>query len=546
MAVTLADQRTIVNEADATTGWTGSNTVSAATSEPTPIESTGQLGMVVSNATHNAYFTITSFDFTTNPSLIYLWIFHRAELDTTALGGIMIQLGDGTNRIGFHLAGSDVAAFRHDSGPVGWQCLLLDTDQLASYPQTAFAGTFASLNEGAITQIGVAYKTLVKSVGGTTNCFWDILRRGTVGQGLTVAGGTLGDPGIWSEIATGDRAIGNQQAFGVVRALGTGSYGVQGSVQFGHATANTYFSDANVTVVWEDRDINTDKYEMKLVGGTGTNEFYMVDSTLLVPTGVGGLLSVASYNVAEFSGVSFVGWSNGITFTSVVDALGCVFRGCGSVDAEGADLNDSTFTGSVAATNTSALIWDVATDPDGLLDGTSFTKGAGTTHGIEFGLTSPLTMTLRNVTFSGYNASNNQDDSAIHVKRTTGTVTINIIGGTSPSYRTDGATVDIVANPVTTTITVVDVTDGSPIENARVYLIADSGGPLTAGTAIIDKVLTDVNGEASDTRTFASDQPITGWVRKGSSPPRYQQGNITGTIDSATGLSLTVQMVPDE
>lgn len=196
--------------------------------------------------------------------------------------------------------------------------------------------------------------------------------------------------------------------------------------------------------------------------------------------------------------------------------------------------------------NTSALIYNVAADPDGELDGSSFTKGTAATHAIEFGLSSPTNITLRDVSFTGYSGSNNVNDSTLHIKRTTGTVTINIIGGGTPSYRTDGATVDIIANPVTTLIRVVDVVTGNPIEGARVYVTAAAGGPLPVGTAIINKVLTDVNGEASDTRTLASNQPITGWVRKGSLAPRYQQGNVTGTISSTSGLTVTVQMVPDE
>ena len=57
---------------------------------------------------------------------------------------------------------------------------------------------------------------------------------------------------------------------------------------------------------------------------------------------------------------------------------------------------------------------------------------------------------------------------------------------------------------------------------------------------------TDGSGQVTDIRSLASDQPIIGWVRKGTNTPRYRQSPIAGTIDSATGLDLTVVMVLDE
>ena len=62
-----------------------------------------------------------------------------------------------------------------------------------------------------------------------------------------------------------------------------------------------------------------------------------------------------------------------------------------------------------------------------------------------------------------------------------------------------------------------------------------------------------MNGQVSDSRVLQSDLPVTGWVRRATltlgSPlneTRYKTGTITGTIDSSTGFSATVQMIPDE
>jgi hypothetical protein len=148
--------------------------------------------------------------------------------------------------------------------------------------------------------------------------------------------------------------------------------------------------------------------------------------------------------------------------------------------------------------------------------------------------------------FSGYAGTNGSTgNEVLWVRRTSGTVTINVSGVTGTvTYRTDGATVTIVQDPVTTLVTV-KTASGTNIQDARVYVYADTGGPLTAGTVIING-LTDVNGEISDSRTLASDQPIVGWVRKSTSTPLYKQADISAVIDSAVGVSITALMISDE
>ena len=70
-------------------------------------------------------------------------------------------------------------------------------------------------------------------------------------------------------------------------------------------------------------------------------------------------------------------------------------------------------------------------------------------------------------------------------------------------------------------------------------------GSITATFALISGT-TDANGQISDIRSLSADQPIAGWVRKASSAPYYQQGVISGTVSSSSGLSVTVQLARDE
>jgi len=88
-------------------------------------------------------------------------------------------------------------------------------------------------------------------------------------------------------------------------------------------------------------------------------------------------------------------------------------------------------------------------------------------------------MTLRGCDFSGYSASNNANDSTFHFKDTGGSITLNLVNCSgNVSYRTDGATITIVQDPVTTTVKAI-TTAGANVASARVLLeTSDGTGPL--------------------------------------------------------------------
>lgn len=488
MALTVTDQRSIINECDATTSWTGTATVSLFTTEPSPIESGGCLGMVVSNATENAYVTVTAVDFTAGnspgPSLIYAWIFHRAELDITANGGLMIQLGDGTNRVGFHVAGADVDGFRHSTGPVGWQCLVLDTADLPT-ATTTFAGSAGSLDFTAITQIGVAFKTLVKAVGGVANCFWDILRRGAVGQGLLITGGTVGDPGTWEQLALADRGIGDQQAYGVVRQLGTGVFGVQGSLAFGDSagTDASYFRDANVTVVFEDRRVDTDKYQLTVQGNaTGSTTWWHENSSIVVPStrAAAFVASDADLQVLNAIGTTFAGFTQGFALSADAtnaanhQLTGCTIRRCAQVQAGRVPIRTTLFTGH--ADTDAALLWNANIDVADcqFQDNTDATNDpAGIEHD------AGGTVDYDNLTFSG-------NDFDVYLSHATASLTVNLTNGSNATTKREGGTgaITFVPNPATLLITVQDIDTSAAIQGARVLVLAAAGGPFPADVSV--------------------------------------------------------------
>jgi hypothetical protein len=492
MAVTFVDNRGILNEADAITGWNGGS-VTVYTANPSPAEASGCLGLVVSTTTVEAYLSITSDDYS-NGGTISIWVQDNGAMDTLVNGGIQIIAGDGTNRIGYHVGGSDKGGYRHQEGPVKWQQFVLD---LANKPanSTAFAGSEANLDETAITVIGVAFKTLSKALGNTDNCFFDIIRFADNGVDIEVYGGTSGTPESLATAAATDRSTANQAAHGAIREFADGTYGIHANISLGDKTStnDTYIDIIGETLAWEAELLGANNYyRFNTVGNaTGTTVINIVNSTLNVPAASSASMDMSDTNsTVNLNGCLVQGFDQGIVTGLVsTDWRNNSFISCGQITLSGADFRGCSVSGYEGTADTSALIYNETADPDGELDNCTFTKGTASTHAIEFGTSSPTTMTLRGIDFSGYNATNGQTDSTLHIKRTAGTVTINLVGCTGNiSYKSDGATVVLVRNPVAVTVTVKDESTDAAIQYAAVTIkaAATTGGlPFKASVTIV-------------------------------------------------------------
>lgn len=542
MALTITDDRTILSETDATTGWSAG---AINTADPDPVELTGCLALGVSTTTSRAYYTVSATNFTAGnspgPSLIYLWYTHRAALDSVALGGIGMYIGDGTNDIVFHLAGKDKAVFRHDDGPSLWQCLLLDTASLPT-TYTVVSGSYASLNWAAITRIGIQFKTLAKAIGGATNCFWDILRQGAIGQGLTMTGAASGAEGTFQEIATADLDTTNQKAFGIIRKLSTGVFGVQGALTFGSTTAgvNTYFKDADATVVFEARGIGNDKYRITVLGNasSGVTDFRLTDCVIKSATPyVTCSFSSTGIDVLTLTRCSFLSLGNAITFSTASadtanhNITGCKFDVCGQIDP-----GLVTFTGNTISRTTNAN-GGLLIDADGTanMSSLSFTS-AGTGHAIY--ITAAGTYTLTNFTYSGYASTNGSTGNEVVYNNSGGAVTLNISGGNTPTVRNGTSASTTVVSSVNVTIHVQDAAQ-TAIQNARVYVTRNSDQSI-----IINGVLTDTQGDATGT-TVSGAGAITIRVRKSSGgTTRYYPVEVSGTV-GGNNLSVIVTLTQD-
>lgn len=135
-----------------------------------------------------------------------------------------------------------------------------------------------------------------------------------------------------------------------------------------------------------------------------------------------------------------------------------------------------------------------------------------------------------------------------HVEwRGTGTLTLVRAGTTnldsSKTFAPNGGTISV-EDDVDVTVTVVDINTNAVIEDARVRMTADTGGPLTSGTVILTG-LTNASGQITGTLRYSSDQPVDGRVRQGTTSTFYKTQPISATITNE-GLDLTVFMTKDE
>ena len=102
----------------------------------------------------------------------------------------------------------------------------------------------------------------------------------------------------------------------------------------------------------------------------------------------------------------------------------------------------------------------------------------------------------------------------------------------------------VIKNRQTLTVTVLSATTKLAISGARVYIEADTGGPETAGTVLMNTT-TNGSGVATATYDYSADQPIIGRVRKGTSSTYYKTAVVPGPL-TVSPLDVTVLMVPDE
>lgn len=379
-------------------------------------------------------------------------------LDTKAGGGIRLVIGISTTAYRqYFVAGNDNYALG------GWRCTPIDPTNAGDLnrgtpgsPPYSFFGVAFDV-PGAGPSKGFPFKI-------------DMIRHGRT---IDVTAGEIANPATIDALTT--HADGTVRRWGIIQGTDTGAT-QQGIINWGTGATAVYSRDNGRAITLVDTEFAAASFTQIIFNNASTDVVWDTFNIQALGTNNRGIITINNNATVTISNSSITGintTADGGT-NSVWD--GTKWNGCNAVTSNGGSFLGCEILVPTVAIDSSAFIYNVATDTDGKLDDMSFSKGVNAHHAIELGLNSPLSVTFRSMNSIGFSATNNVNDSTIYVKRTTGTVTINLVDCTGNfSYKTDGATVVIVANPVTTTITVRSSIDNSLLEGSTVLLHASDG-----------------------------------------------------------------------
>lgn len=407
----------------------------------------------------------TTFDLSSGKHLFY-WrqIITPGNMLTKANQGITLGLTNTsttstsawstTNYKKWYMDGSDTMPIAP-----GWLPYCLD----ASLNADASAGT---LTLNAVKNIGFICRQNSGITTTVSNQFVDAIRAGT-GVTLTTSVGT--DVATLDSIFSVDNVQTNR--WGVLTQSSGIFYG-QGKINVGASgqSAACNFVDASQVFLWR-KNIVADTFNgIFLLGASGAKTTFQLTSSVIrgqanqrwnVTTDANSDFKLYGCSVANLHTAS-------LSAGSVLSDTS--FSGCGTIEVNGAAVDGCTFSGAYAT----QLKVDSTAEMANITS--SIFTSAGTGHAIE--LTAAGTYDFDGLSFTGYAGSNGSTgNEAVFVNVASGSVTINVSGGNTPSYRTAGASVTVVSGSVTVTLTVTD-SAGTAIQDAAVLVAAAAGGGL--------------------------------------------------------------------
>jgi len=365
-----------------------------------------------------------------------IWAYHAAPntLATEANGGIRVIAGDSLSAfIGWKLGGSDTYVYG------GWVNLALNPGQTKDY--TAGAPT----EDGVYQYIGLAVNQT-----GTVNrgnpMVIDALRYGRCEMRIAGGDGADADATFVGAAAVNDN-ISNR--WGIFQAIG-GGYLWKGLLVLGYGAA-VGFTDSNTQVLIENTKRVTAGFNKIEIRNASSIVNWTSVNFLALGTVSKGRLEVVDDCDVNISGCTFTGMDTFI-WKAASAVLNSTFRNCGVITANSADFAGTGFEGYAGTADTSYLDWNTNSDPGTKLANCAFVKGSAAAHALSFTDTNLISINLPNsCTFSGYNASNGQTDSALYFAKSSGSITVYYNG--TVTYKSAGATITISASNVDVTLT---------------------------------------------------------------------------------------------
>lgn len=468
---------------------------------------------------------------------ILVWINFSSPLilDSYANGGLGIVIGDGLGAFyNYDVGGNDYGSYPYG----GWQ-------NFAVNPNTATAsdtvgsptGTWSYFGASVLTTAGISKGEVfqVDAIrGGRCSAIFEY---GDASNGYcTIAG-----------FATQNDSSSNR--WGLIQVV-PGGYLWKGRMQLGTATNAVDFRDSNRLIFVQDTPhVSANFNTIEVVNASSNVEMTGFQFICLAPSNTnskGRWITTNDATVA-LTTCTFIDLST-FTFDSNTTALSCEWRRCGQIDPGGGDLsysfiNKSSVTGGGSAGG-GALLWNDSADPNTYINDSTFIKGAGSHHAIEFGTSAPTTINFTNMTFTDFSTSNQQTTSVLYFpdtgSDTTWTVAHSGTTGTVSYYKARTGDTVTISSSVPIVITVKDQ-DGNLLSNVQTAVY------LTTDTTYTSPIMNEdtVSGVASENYTGSTPVDVVVRCRKASAgATKYKNYSSLQNI-GVSGLTLSVTMVED-
>jgi len=426
---------------------------------------------------------------------IHIWVRDLYPVRNVEVGGVCV-----------YLASSGAAALYFVTGlnkgyVGGWYHAIINLD-----PGDRPAASVGTAPAGNIVNIG--YEGNISASKGEAflqNCYFDAVRSGTGGQGITFTGGASGARHTFADCAAADTA-----RYGLLQNVG-GALFVEGCLTFGAATLTTYIQDSLGTLVFSNLTVNNgtggttvvpavapDYYRIVLADGTtGVTNLDLIDYTFkgvsrAIPfrftanLGAGDAYTSlrTTYLFGEVVTLNTLCTSDSDKFIECVTVVpGGItltnpsFSNCDAVTLTA--TGDAISGGSTAQHNTATGNPFITTNSLAKISNHDFDNTGGVGHAILINTAGTYSFTGN--TFAGYGA-NASNDAAIY-NNSGGLVTINISGGgDTPTVRNGAGASTVINNNVAVTLSgLKDNTEVRVLDNVTGEFL-DGIENATAGT----------------------------------------------------------------
>lgn len=393
-----------------------------------PIQGTKHASLTL-NATGNGGIFVPGDTFTyTAGDYIFGWLKWTAPstIDTYANGGMSILLGSSASVFNvYYVSGSDRAPNPYG----GWQNVAV----LPTMTPSENAGTPTAYH-----YVGAAVKCIIKVAKGNPLAF-DVFR---YGRGETrIAGGQTGNYATFAGFAAVNDN--NSNRWGLFQLI-EGGFKFKGKIYLGYGSL-TEFTDSNVAIVIEDTEwVSADFNKIEVHNASSVINWTNIGFTALGTVSKGQFVAVDNATINK-TACTFTDMDS-FTYQSNSTIINTTYRRCGLITQGGA-----TFTNDIITNATGTVAMAVSSMSD--VDGCTF-ESDGTGHAIDLGNITTDTSITFNCSTTGYASSNGSTgNEVILVNVSSGqTLTINVSGVTSPTYKNTGSGTVTVVNAVALTI----------------------------------------------------------------------------------------------